>query len=326
MISSPKMRLKVARLIAVFCICISLAPSSLAERITAAQTYQEAYDLGFLNGSEMGIRDYELQRVFDLRSHKDYRKADRGYEKERHQREVFLIAYRRGYEDGYEDGYRPKPEILNRGYSSLSGSALDPSSDSAFSKGASLRASEKSILATGTEFEVELLDTLSTRFNQKGDVFRARVFRPIHLQEVVVIPEGTHLHGRISYLKRSGRVRGRAQISLRFEEFRFLDGRTFPVEVILIGMGRRSKGKVKKEEGTIEGSASKGKDIGRIGQTSSIGALIGLMAGGKSGAGIGALGGAAVGLGRILLTRGKDAQIKNRTRLRLRLIEELKLK
>ena len=114
-------------------------------------------------------------------------------------------------------------------------------------------------------------------------------------------------------------------MSLRFEELRFLDGRIIPLEATLVGIDQRVSGKVKNSEGTIEEGASKGEDMGKIAKTSAVGALIGVVTGGKTGAGVGALGGAAVGLGRVLLTRGKDTQIESRTRLHLRLIEDLEL-
>ena len=298
---------------------LSLAATFPAEKIGAAQTYREAYDLGYEDGQQAGIQDQRQQRLFDLANRKEFQAADHGFQDERHEREVFLVAYRRGFEDGYEEGF------------GLRTSSTDPADSAPPPADERPRASalrpvrSKTVLPAGTEFGVELLDTLSTQFNEKGDTFRARVFRDVQLHQRIVIPEGTQLYGRITHLKRAGRIRGRAQMSLRFDELRFLDGRNIGFEATLVGIDQRSNEKLKDEEGTIEASATKGEDLGKIGKTSAVGALIGVMTGGKTGSGVGALGGAAVGLGRVLLTRGKNAQLETRTRLRIRLTEDLEL-
>ena len=299
---------------------LSLAAIFPAEKIGAAQTYREAYDLGYEGGRAAGIEDQRQQRLFDLANRKEFQTADRGFEDARHDREVFLVAYRLGFEDGYEEGYglRASPDPSAPGPAST----LDERPPVSRVGPARL----PTVLPVGTEFGVELLDNLSTQFNEKGDTFRARVFRDVQFQQRVVIPEGTQLYGRITHLKRAGRIRGRAQMSLRFDELRFLDGRNIGLEATLVGIDQRSNEKLKDEEGTIEANATKGEDLGKIGKTSAVGALIGVMAGGKTGSGVGALTGAAVGLGRVLLTRGKDAQLETRTRLRIRLTEDLELR
>ena len=302
---------------------LSLAAIFPAEKMGAAQTYREAYDLGYEDGRQAGIQDQRQQRLFDLANRKEFQTADHGFEDEKHDREVFLVAYRLGFEDGYEEGYgltTSSSEAFGR-----SAPAPTPAPDERARESTVRPARSRTVLPAGTEFGVELLDTLSTRFNEKGDTFRARVFRDVLLHQGIVIPEGTQLYGRITHLKRAGRIRGRAQMSLRFDELRFLDGRNIGFEATLVGIDQRSDENLKDEEGTIEARATKGKDLGKIGKTSAVGALIGVMAGGKTGSGVGALSGAAVGLGRVLLTRGKDAQLETRTRLRIRLIEDLEL-
>ncbi len=324
MTSHARIQANVARLAVAAAMWPSLFPNSAAEKITATQTYREAYDLGYRDGRQAGRDDHQAQRRFNLANRKEFQVADHGYEETRHEREVFLVAYRRGFEDGYDEGYGLQPDASDRDVRSPPKSPQEPV-DEGPRESVPRSADDRRVLVTGTEFEVELLDTLSTKFNKKGDTFRARVFRDVRLRRGVVIPEGTQLHGKISHLKRAGRVRGRAQMSLRFEELRFLDGRIIPLEATLVGIDQHVNEKVKNGEGTIEEGASKGEDLGKIAKTSAVGALIGVVAGGKTAAGVGALGGAAVGLSRVLLTRGKDAQIESRTRLLLRLIEDLKL-
>ncbi len=64
------------------------------------------------------------------------------------------------------------------------------------------------------------------------------------------------------------------------------------------------------EEGQVKGEGSKKRDAATIGAGAGIGAVIGAIAGGGKGAAIGAGGGAAAGTGLVLLTRGKDVELK----------------
>ena len=78
-----------------------------------------------------------------------------------------------------------------------------------------------------TTFRVELLNNLSTDVSQRGDRFEARVLEPAPYADMVVT-------GRVTSVRRPGRVRGSGQLQLTFQQIRTSDGRwtNFSAQVI----------------------------------------------------------------------------------------------
>jgi type IV secretion system protein VirB10 len=168
---------------------------------------------------------------------------------------------------------------------------------------------------------------LSTKYNESGDDFRANVLEDVYVGRNMVVPRGTEIRGEISYLKRPGRIRGRAQMNLRFDELRLPDGRYMHIEAKVVELEPRSAEKVrtKGDEGTIIAPGSKGADAKRVGKSSGIGALIGVLGGGKSGAAVGAGAGAVAGLASILMTRGRDAVLESGTEMTIELMQDIEI-
>ncbi len=299
---------------------------------TVAETYREAYDFGYRDGAASGANDRKQGKPYDLANKKDFQQAERGLDPGRHDREVFLVAYRRGFEDGYEKGY---------GLDSKAGSAggdpplppkpvVEPRVNPP--KGVPPPASHSSgplvmdgQVPLGTELLIELQDELSTRSNERGDPFRARVARDVSLNGKVLVPRGAIVSGSIAFVKRAGRIRGRAQMNLKFEELRFPDGRVSYLEAALVGVEPRGGEKVDGGEGTVVGESSRGEDAKTVAGSSGIGALIGLVVVGRGGAGAGAAAGAVAGLASVLVTRGRDAHLEAGTQLTIKLTQEVKL-
>lgn len=173
-------------------------------------------------------------------------------------------------------------------------------------------------LAEGTKIVFTLNDTLSSKHSRQGDDFSGVVSRSVRVGEQVVIPEGSVVRGRVSHVKRAGRVKGRAELSLRFDEIELPDGTRLNLSASLSGLDESEKEAVK-EEGQVEGEGTKKKDAATIGIASGIGAAIGAIAGGAKGTAIGAGTGAAAGVGAVLLTRGKDVTVKRGSDLTLQL-------
>ena len=80
-------------------------PEAVSRSGEATETYREAYDQGFRDGRIAGARDRAQNRRFDLANEQEFQSADHGFDEQRHEREVFILGYRRGFEDGYEQGY-----------------------------------------------------------------------------------------------------------------------------------------------------------------------------------------------------------------------------
>ncbi len=298
---------------------------------TVAETYREAYDFGYRDGTASGASDRQQGKPFDLANKKDFQQAERGLDPGRHDREVFLVAYRRGFEDGYEKGYgvdsKAKPAALDPPPPPR---PVEPRPNPVKSASPPPR-SPSGPLATdgqvplGTELLIELQDELSTRSNERGDPFRARVARDVSINGKVLVPRGAMVSGSIAFVKRAGRIRGRAQMNLKFEELRFPDGRVSYLEATLVGVEPRGGEKVDGGEGTVVGESSRGADAKTVAGSSGIGALIGLVVVGRGGAGGGAAAGAVAGLASVLVTRGRDAHLEAGTQLTIKLTQEVKL-
>jgi type IV secretion system protein VirB10 len=173
-------------------------------------------------------------------------------------------------------------------------------------------------LAEGTKIVFSLNDRLSTKTSRAGDEFSGVVSRSVRIGEDIVIPEGSAVHGKVTRVERPGRVKGRAQLELRFEAIELPDGTELPISASLTELDEKEKEKVT-EEGGVEGEGSKKRDAATIGAGAGIGAAIGAITGGGKGAATGAAIGAGAGTGVVLATRGKDLELKRGTELAIQL-------
>src|SRR4051812_22820072 len=133
-----------------------------------------------------------------------------------------------------------------------------------------------------TIMRVQLLNELSTEISQQGDPFQARVAEP---QQYA----GAIISGHIALLKRPGKAKGTAELQLAFEQIKFPNGRSGKISgqvIEVIQNGGTQSGKVD-SEGGIKGQDSTKTDAGKVGGAAGVGALIGLIFGGGSGAAIG---------------------------------------
>jgi hypothetical protein len=76
---------------------------------------------------------------------------------------------------------------------------------------------EGAILPVGTEFTVELDETLSAEDSRVGDQFTATVTEPVQVNGDVVVPQGSKVTGRITGLDKSEGVNDQGAIRLAFE-------------------------------------------------------------------------------------------------------------
>jgi hypothetical protein len=161
---------------------------------------------------------------------------------------------------------------------------------------------------------IELLGNLSTDVSQRGDRFEARVVEPAQFADAVVT-------GRVSSVKRPGKVRGSGELQLSFQQIRLADGRTasFGAQVTEIVNTRidSDTGEVD-PEGGVHGHSTTKDDVSKVGAATGIGAIIGAIAGGGKGAAIGAVIGAGAGTGGVMTARGKDIRLPRGQQLMIR--------
>ena len=150
-----------------------------------------------------------------------------------------------------------------------------------------------------TVLTVRTIDSIDSKTNQAGEVFRASLDAPIVVNNQVIVPTGADAYIKLVTASSAGRFAGRNQLTLELSTVTFR-GRTYNVVTSDVRQSGASRGK---------GSAEK------IGGGAAIGALIGAIAGGGKGAAIGAAVGGAGGAGLQGLRKGKDLKIPSETRL-----------
>jgi outer membrane lipoprotein SlyB len=171
-------------------------------------------------------------------------------------------------------------------------------------------------LPAGTTLEVRLMVTLSTKTNQDGDPFTGQIMEPIFARGEEVIPVGSTVEGRVTFLKEPGRVSGRGEMRLLAESITTAKDEKYNIVAALEDAHGAEGATVKDKEGTIKGPGKSTKDAAK---QSGIGAGVGAAAGGIAAGGTGALYGAGIGAVamaiRTLAKRGKDVTLPQGTEL-----------
>lgn len=136
-----------------------------------------------------------------------------------------------------------------------------------------------SVIPAGTELRVRLDHAISTTATRPGDRFTGSLVEPIATNGRTVLPRGIEVSGIVRQSAPSGRLKGRAVLSLALDRVE-LDGRTYQVAT---------------NSAVRTSAAHKKRNWALIGGGSGVGALIGGLAGGGGAALIGAGAGAAAG-------------------------------
>ncbi len=169
--------------------------------------------------------------------------------------------------------------------------------------------SERVLVPAGTEVEVRLDESLTTKRNNSGDAFRVTVVEPVIVEGKTAIPEGSTATGRVVYARPSGRLRGTARLQLALESVEVAGQEyDFPTSTFV----RR-------------GGSHQNRNWAFIGGGAGGGALIGAIAAGGKGALIGGPVGAGAGVAAAALTGKKEVYIPAETRLTFRLARPAKI-
>lgn len=162
-------------------------------------------------------------------------------------------------------------------------------------------------LPAGTVIPVRFETSVSSAQSRPEDRVLATVRQDVIVDGRVVIPAGSELRGYVVDAKRSGRVKGRAELAVDFNRLR-INGHNYDVDTRQLSW---------------VAPATHGRDAKIIGGGAGAGAIIGAIADGKEGAAKGALIGGATGTGVVLTTRGKEVKVPAGSRYRLRLARPL---
>jgi hypothetical protein len=172
------------------------------------------------------------------------------------------------------------------------GSGLAPGGGSAPATTATPKPAEPryATLAGGVQIPVRLQTPLDSSQNKSGDAFSAVLDKDIVVDGDVVAPRGSVLEGKVSHIERSGRLEGRAAMSLQLTSMRVGD-KAYPLQTEILA---------------LQAESTKKSDAKKVGIGAGLGAVIGAIAGGGKGAAIGAAVGAGAGGATVVATRGKE--------------------
>lgn len=181
-------------------------------------------------------------------------------------------------------------------------------------------ATDEIVVPARTLIPLALKNTINSRTAFVGQAVYCETIYPITVGNRIVIPVGSYVKGSVTQVKRPGRVKGRAEMGLRFESLTLPNGTTRWLRATLSSYAGNADHGFRRDEGRVEGEATKSEDAETIARRGTHGAIIGAVAGRSAkGAGIGAAAGGVGGLIQVLATRGKDIVLMPGTNLELEL-------
>jgi hypothetical protein len=314
------------------------APASLGASTQQSTALERGYRTGYSDGYSSGSRDIADHAARDYQSKDEYQRGDRNFNEAWGTADDYRDGYQQGFESGYSAGYERRAfdstiptGLKTRGtVNSAPVNSTPVDSDQNATQSAPQTTSGQSGNIPGTGplsiprdaiLLIELQTGISSDVSQRGDPFQARVIDPREF-------EGAIVEGRVTRVKRAGKVKGTAELQLSFERLRMPDGRTttFNADVVeVVDMGNRDDAGTADSEGGVRGRSSTKDDVSKVGASTGIGAIIGLIVGGGKGAAIGAAIGGAVGAGSVLTKRGQDVRLPQGQQLKIRTATETRV-
>src|SRR6185295_16670069 len=170
-------------------------------------------------------------------------------------------------------------------------------------------AARETTLPAGTLLRVRLDNSVGSDISRVEDSVRARLVNPIVIEGRTLVPAGSAVTGSVTQATRSGKVKGRARLGMRFHT--------------LTPAGDSQRYRINTQTWARTAPATKKKDAATIALPAAGGAIVGGLIGGKKGAGIGAAAAGGTGTAVVLSTRGKEVRLGRGAVLLLRLSDPL---
>ena len=164
-------------------------------------------------------------------------------------------------------------------------------------------------IPAGTVLRLRLQNGFGSDTSRIEDPVRATLATTVWHDGREVLPAGSAARGFVTTATRSGRVKGRARVGVRFTS--------------ITPAGDRERYSMTTRPWVAVAPATKKNDALKIAVPAAGGAAIGALVGGKKGAGIGALVGGGGGTAVVLSTRGKEVRVGRGATLAVRLTAPL---
>lgn len=261
-----------------------------------AEIYDAIYNGNYLSGAELEL----------LRAYLDRQDLDSGAKLPTGKTIARMLEEQRAHERGEE---------LPPERSSASNDTRSPFDDRDEQGDSSKRptpvaAPTTATLSDGSVIRVSLDESISSKRNSPGDTFEATLLDDLRSGDHLLAPAGSRVIGRLPHVKKSGKVKGRAEMTITLRSLR-VEGESYRVETNTL---------------SFQAKDSKGDDAKKVGIGAAAGAVIGAIAGGGKGAAIGAGIGAGAGGGAVLATSGKEVEFNVEQTMEFKLSQGVEMK
>jgi len=173
-------------------------------------------------------------------------------------------------------------------------------------------ATREVMLPAGTSLPIVLDTAIGSDISQVEQPVAAHLSRAVVVRGQTVLPQGSRVTGVVTDATRSGKVKGRAHVAVRFDTV-VPRGEDVRYHIQTGPIGRMAP-------------ATKKKDALEIGAPAAGGAIIGALVGGKKGALIGGAAGGGAGTAVVLSTRGKEVRLGRGAAMTLRLAAPVRVR
>jgi hypothetical protein len=113
------------------------------------------------------------------------------------------------------------------------------------------------VIPSGTAIIASLDERLTTETNVAGDPFTATTAQPLVIGGRLVVPAGACIHGIVRNVQTSGRVEGRAEMTLAFQEVVDVEGKRNAISALPLTLQADSE-----RRGGLERTTTDGADTG----------------------------------------------------------------
>lgn len=166
-------------------------------------------------------------------------------------------------------------------------------------------------LEAGTKIRVRMDNEINSSVASVNDTFTTTIAEPVLVRETIVLPVGTVIEGRITNVERAAGGGKGGSLSVKFETIRFENGEKRAIEGVLMN--------------ELKAVSSQKTNILAVLGGVGLGALLGGVSRGSTGALIGAGVGAGAGTGIVLARKGKNVRIKSDEKFEIQLTREVTL-
>lgn len=158
-------------------------------------------------------------------------------------------------------------------------------------------------LDSGTTIPIRITQTLDSATTQQGDTFSGVLASDILSDNLVVLPQGTPVSGRVTTVQEAAHFKGNSLLTI---ELSSVDRKGDHIAVTTDPFSKAGNGRGKNTAEKVGGGAA-------------VGAILGGILGGGKGAAIGAAAGGGAGAGVQAVTKGQQVQIESETLIRFHL-------